>query len=99
MPVSSTLTTSAPKSASISEPKPPGSSRVRSRPLSPSSGRLTTLYPQQLASLLHHRGAAPRILGHLPRLRDQLAVRARHRAIGQEEVVLEPDANRSAKRE
>ena len=39
MPVSSTLSTSAPRSASSSEQKPPGSSRVRSRTLTSLSGQ------------------------------------------------------------
>src|SRR6478672_7810131 len=38
MPVSSTFSTSAPRSASSSEQKPPGSRRVRSRTLTSESG-------------------------------------------------------------
>src|ERR1700722_13557200 len=41
MPVSSTFSTSAPRSASSNEQKPPGSRRERSRTRMPASGRLT----------------------------------------------------------
>ena len=46
MPVSSTFSTSAPKSASNSEQKPPGSSRERSRTRTPCSGRLIPWPPR-----------------------------------------------------
>src|SRR5437763_11088730 len=95
MPVSSTLTISAPKSASSSVQNPPGRSRVRSRTLTPLSGG-TGLDAQQPACLVDRRRPPPRVLGHLARLRDQLAVRARHLAVREVEVVLEPDADRAA---
>src|SRR5437899_6106186 len=98
MPVSSTLTTSAPKSANSSVQKPPGSSRVRSRTLTPLSGG-TSLYPQEAARLVHGGRTTAGVLRHLSRLRDQVAVRARHLAVRQIEVVLEPDADRAAQRQ
>src|SRR6476659_3452143 len=97
MPVSSTFSTSAPRSASSSEQKPPGRSRVRSRTLTSLSGRSLTLGdPQQLASLGDAGGTAADVLGHLARLGDQLAVRLRHLAARQVEVVLDTGANVAA---
>src|ERR1700710_1408494 len=97
MPVSSTFSTSAPRSARSSEQKPPGSSRVRSRTLTSLSGRALTLgYPQQLASLGHAGRAAADVLGHLPRLGDQVPVGAAHLAVRQVEVVLHPRADVAA---
>src|SRR5690242_2286555 len=97
MPVSSTFNTSAPRSASSSEQKPPGSRRVRSRTRTSLSGAALTLrYPQQLPRLLDAGGAAADVFGHLPRLRDQVAVRPRHLAVRQVEVVLDPGANVAA---
>ena len=55
--------------------------------------------PEQLARLLDRRRAPAGVLGHLPGLRDQVPVRARHRAVGEVEVVLEPDADRAAERQ
>src|SRR5207244_3499690 len=100
MPASSTLTTSAPRSARSSEQKPPGSSLVRSRTLtSLSGGSVTPGDPQHGPGLFDGRRATPDVLGHLPCLRDQLAVRARHVAVRQVEVVLEAGANVAAERE
>src|SRR3954447_1975475 len=98
MPVSSTLSTSAPRSANSSVQKPPGRSRVRSRTLSPLSGN-TRSNSEQPAGFLDRRGTATCVLDHLPCLRDEIAVRARHLTIRQIEVVLEPDADRSAERQ
>src|SRR5581483_5612397 len=89
IPVSSTLTTSAPKSARSSEQNPPGSRRERSRTFSPSSGRLMRPHAEKLARLGDRRRTSPEILGQLPRLGDQLAVGARHAAVREVEVVLE----------
>src|SRR6266511_5973075 len=95
MPVSSSLTTSAPRSASSSEQKPPGSSRVRSSTLMSLSGSwlLATRDPlrntQQLTRLGHRGRPAADVLAHLPRPGDQISVRARHLAVGEVEVVLE----------
>src|ERR687888_528444 len=83
MPVSSTLTTSAPKSASSCEQKPPGSSRERSSTRTSLSGSSVT----------------PRHTQHLSRLGDQVAVGARHLAVWQVEVVLEPGADVAAQRQ
>src|SRR5680860_1269338 len=84
MPVSSTLSTSAPRCS-------------RSRTLTSSSGSALTLrYPQQLASLGDRGGAAADVLGHLARLGDQLAVGLRHLAARQVEVVLDPGADVAA---
>ena len=44
-------------------------------------------------------GRRPDVERQLARLGDELAVRARHRAVGEVEVVLEPDAHRSAERQ
>jgi hypothetical protein len=55
--------------------------------------------PKHLARLLHRRGPPAHILGHLPRLRDQLAVRSRHLTVRQVEVVLEPRADVAPERE
>src|SRR3954463_584768 len=99
MPVSSTLTTSAPRSAKSSVQKPPGSRRVRSRTRSPLSGSDTALDPQQLAGFVDRRRATAGVLAHLPGLRDQVAIRARHLAVRQIEVVLETDPDRAAKRQ
>src|SRR6476620_1290343 len=97
MPVSSTFSTSAPRSARSSEQKPPGSSRVRSRTLTSLSGRALTLgYPQQLTSLGYGGRAATDVLGHLPRLGDQVAVGAAHLAVRQIDVVLDPGADVAA---
>src|SRR6185503_1502000 len=97
MPVSSTLSTSAPRSASRSEQKPPGSSRVRSRTLTSLSGRALTLrHSQQLAGFGDAGDLAADVFGHLPRLADQVAVGAAHLAVGQVEVVLDPGANVAA---
>src|SRR3954453_4295358 len=97
MPVSSTFSTSAPRSASSSEQKPPGSRRVRSRTLTSLSGRAGTLRnPQQLARLGDVRRSPADVFGHLPRLRDQLAVGLAHLAVGQVEVVLDPGADIAA---
>src|SRR3954454_8955831 len=91
MPVSSTFSTSAPRSASSSEQKPPGSRRVRSRTLTSLSGRALTLRdPQQLARL-GDAGCAPAdVFCHLPGFGDQLAVRLAHLAVRQVEVILAP---------
>src|SRR4249920_618904 len=100
MPVSSTFSTSAPRSAKSSEQKPPGSSRVRSRTLTSLSGRALTLGdPQQLASLGHGGSAPTDVLGHLARLGDQLAVGLAHLAVRQVEVVLDPGADVAAEDE
>src|SRR3954454_23074085 len=116
MPVSSTLRTSAPKSASSSEQKPPGRSLERSRTFTPSSGRVTVATPsapsarrgsrghlrleaEHLAGLGYRRGAAADVLGHLPRLGDQVAVGAGHLAVGQVEVVLQAGADVAAEHE
>src|ERR1041384_2273490 len=97
MPVSSTLSTSAPRSASSSEQKPPGSSRVRSRTLTSLSGRALTLRdPQQLPGLGDAGGTTTDVFGHLPRLADQLAVRPAHLSVRQVEVVLDPGADVAA---
>src|SRR4051794_23968303 len=97
MPVSSTFSTSAPRSASRSEQKPPGSSRERSRTLTSLSGRALTLrHSQQLASLGDAGHPAPDVLGHLARLGDQVAVGTGHLAVRQVEVVLDPGANVAA---
>src|SRR6476469_951065 len=94
MPVSSTFSTSAPRSASSSEQKPPGSRRVRSRTLtSLSGGALTLRNPQQSARLGDGGGAAADVFGHLPGLADQVAVGAAHLAVRQVEVVLDPGAD------
>src|SRR3954453_17097652 len=90
MPVSSTFSTSAPRSASRSEQKPPGSSRVRSRTRTSLSGRALTLRdPQQLARLGDAGRTAADVFGHLPRLGDQLAVGLAHLAVREVEVVLD----------
>src|SRR5215468_2383244 len=101
MPVSSTLSTSAPRSASNSEQKPPGSSRVRSRTLTSLSGgalivTLARRHAQQLARLGDGGGAAADVLGHLASLGDQVAVGAAHLAVRQVEVVLDPGADVAA---
>src|SRR4051794_16540903 len=97
MPVSSTFSTSAPRSASRSEQKPPGSSRVRSRTLTSLSGRALTLRdPQQLTRLGDAGGTAADVFGHLPRLGDQLAVGLAHLAVRQVEVVLDPGTDVAA---
>src|SRR4051794_28978203 len=97
MPVSSTFSTSAPRSASSSEQKPPGSSRVRSRTLTSLSGRALTLRdPQQLARLGDASRTAADVFGHLPRLGNQLAVGLAHVAVWQVEVVLDPGADVAA---
>src|SRR3954451_18366941 len=97
MPVSSTFSTSAPRSASSSEQNPPGSGRVRSRTLTSLSGRAVTLWnPQQLARLGDAGGATANVFSHLPRLGDQLAVGLAHLAVGQVEVVLDPGADVAA---
>src|SRR4051794_32894445 len=119
MPVSSTLSTSAPKSASRSEQKPPGSRRERSSTRMPSSARLIApggqltvgsgqkllamalptahcppsyLHPpwcaQQLARLPDAGRPAAHALQDLARLGDEVAVRARHLAVREIEVVL-----------
>src|SRR5437870_3381055 len=94
MPVSSTFSTSAPRSASRSEQKPPGSRRVRSRTLTSLSGRALTLRdPEQIARLGDAGGTAANVFGHLPRFRDQLAVGLAHLAVRQVEVVLDPCAD------
>ena len=88
-PVSSTLTTSAPRSASRSEQKPPGRSRVRSRTRTSLSGSAQLRSDPALAHWARaSRGASatvaarrPDVLGHLARLRDQVAVGARHLAV------------------
>src|SRR3982750_2922657 len=97
MPVSSTFSTSAPRSASSSEQKPPGSSRVRSRTLTSLSGRaLMFWHSQQLARLGDAGDTAAYVLGHLPRLGDQVTVGAAHLAVGQVEVVLDAGADVAA---
>src|SRR4051794_22303990 len=97
MPVSSTLSTSAPRSASKSEQKPPGSSRVRSRTLTSLSGRALTFgHSQQLARLGDAGSAAAYVLGHLPRLGDQVSVGTAHLPVGQVKVVLHPSADVAA---
>src|SRR6185503_6842853 len=97
MPVSSTLSTSAPRSASRSEQKPPGSSRVRSRTLTSLSGRALTLrHSEQLAGFGDRGHLATDVLGHLPRLGDQVAVGAAHLAVWQIEVVLDAGADVAA---
>src|SRR5258705_9355818 len=97
MPVSSTLSTSAPRSASSSEQKPPGSSRVRSRPLTSLSGRALTLRHSKLLAGLGDTGdAAADVFCHLARLSDQVPVGARHLAVGEIEVVLDPGADVAA---
>src|SRR6188474_378745 len=97
MPVSSTLSTSAPRSASRSEQKPPGSSRVKSRTLTSLSGRALTLrHSKQLARLADAGNLAADVFGHLPRLGDQVAVGAAHLAVWQVEVVLDPGADVAA---
>src|SRR5215203_6777138 len=94
MPVSSTFNTSAPRSASSNEQKPPGSRRVRSRTLTSLSGRALTLRnPEQLARFGDARRAAADVFGHLPRLGDQLAVGLAHLAVRQVEVVLDAGAD------
>src|SRR6185437_16313109 len=97
-PVSSTLITSAPKSASSIEQNPPGSSRVRSRTRRPSSGNVMSSDPEQRPRLLDRRGAPAKLLGEPTGRGYQFAVRPRHRPIGQVEVVLEPDPDRAAER-
>src|SRR3954452_9004692 len=95
--MSSTFSTSAPRSASRSEQKPPGSSRVRSRTLTSLSGRALTLRdPQQLPRLGDAGGAAAAVFGHLPRLGDQLAIGLAHLAVRQVEVVLDSGADVAA---
>src|ERR1700722_18294257 len=105
MPVSSTFSPSAPKSASSSEQKPPGNRRERSSTRIPASGIVTAPPPRSRAAapprrpagrphqysssrraphglgdrqhrprLRDRRRPAPHVLGHLPGLRDQLAV-------------------------
>src|SRR5436190_9104672 len=96
MPVSSTFSTSAPMSAKSSVQNPPGSSRVRSRTLSPLSGSDTRLHPEQPAGLVDRGWTAPGVLAHLAGLRDQVSVGAGHLAVRQVEVVLEADADRAA---
>src|SRR4051812_34658533 len=94
MPVSSTLSTSAPRSASSSEQKPPGKSRVRSRTLTSLSGSALTLgHSQQLTCLGDAGDLAADVFGHLARLGDQVAVGAAHLAARQVEVVLDPGAD------
>ena len=113
MPVSSTFSTSAPKSASSSEQKPPGSRRERSSTRMPCRGRL--IGPSIAAvglTLRRSRWGSPASRGpparsrdggpcpgHLPGLRDQLAVGARHLAVGQVQVVLQAHPDRAAQRE
>ena len=60
--------------------------------------RLALRRGEQLARLGHRRGAPAHVLHHLARLGDQVAVRARHLAVRQVEVVLEPDAHVAAER-
>src|SRR4249919_930088 len=97
MPVSSTLSTSAPRSASSSEQKPPGRRRVRSRTLTSLSGSALTLrHPEQLARLGDAGDFAADVFGHLARLADQVAVGARHLAVRQVEVVLDAGADVAA---
>src|SRR5215218_10231171 len=97
MAVSSTFDTAAPRSDSSSEQKPPGSRRVRSRTLTSLSGRALTLrYPEQLARLGDACRTAADVFGHLPRLRDQLAVGLAHLAVRQVEVVLDSGADVAA---
>src|SRR3954451_20760216 len=97
MPVSSTLTTSAPRSANNSVQKPPGRRRVRSSTRSPLSGSDTRLHSKQAPGFIARRRTTPGVLTHLPRLGDQVTVRAPHLAVRQVEVVLEPDPDRPAK--
>src|SRR3954467_12890897 len=102
MLVSSTLTTSAPRAASRSEQKPPGSSRVRSRTRTSDSGSSVMgelrsrlhppRHPEKLAGLGDGRRAATDVLCHLTDLGDEVPVRARHVAVRQVEVVLESRA-------
>src|SRR3954451_12105141 len=69
MRVSSTLSTSAPKSASISEQKPPGRRRERSRTLTPSSGsRVTLATPPAPSARRRSRGHLGLEPEHLARL-------------------------------
>src|SRR5215212_19590 len=102
MPVSSTFSTSAPKSARRSEQKPPGSRRLRSRTLTSASGgflgggALTLGDSQELAGLDDGGGSAADVLCHLARFRDQLAIGLRHLPIRQVEVVLDAGANVAA---
>src|SRR4051794_14246937 len=97
MPVSSTLSTSAPRSASNSVQKPPGSSRVRSRTLTSLSGRALTLrHSQQLPRFGDAGQAAAHVLGHLPRLGDQVSVGAAHLTVRQIEIVLDSGADVAA---
>ena len=65
MPVSSTFSTSAPKSASSSEQKPPGNRRERSRTRRPSSGRLTP-GSARLGRCRASTGPRPRVAGRRP---------------------------------
>src|SRR5579863_4935939 len=60
------------------------------RTVSPCSRSRGRGEPQQRARFVDRRGPAARVLGHLPGLGDQLAVGARHGAVRQVEVVLEP---------
>src|SRR3954468_1188502 len=99
MPVSSTFSTSAPMSANSSVQNPPGKSRVRSSTRRPLSGSDTRLHSEQSPGLFDRGGTPAGVLAHLPRLRDQLAVRARHLAVREIEVVLEADSDRAAERE
>src|SRR5919204_4364080 len=97
--MSSTLTTSAPRSASSSEQNPPGRRRVRSRTRrSLSGGSFTPWNPEQLACFGDGRNSPADVLRHLPRLGDQVAVRASHLAAREVEVVLEAGADVAAER-
>src|ERR1043166_9673291 len=97
MPVSSTLSTSAPRSASSSEQKPPGNSRDRSRTLTSLSGRALTLrQSQQLAGFGDAGDAAADVFSHLPRLGDQVPVGATNLTVRQVEFVLDPCADVAA---
>src|SRR6202042_1834209 len=102
MPVSSTFSTSAPKSASSSEQKPPGSRRERSKTFTPERGRLIAPSkawlgglagpsgdPEQPARLGDRGGAPAHVFGHLACLGDQVAVGAGHLAAWQVQVVLD----------
>ncbi len=105
MPVSSTFTTSAPKSASSSEQKPPGKRRERSSTRMPSSGRRHVALSSRcgIASIAR---ASRTVAGRRPM--SSVICRAfaissplelRHLAVRQVQVVLEADADRAAERE
>ena len=96
MPVSSTLSTSAPKSASSSEQKPPGSSRdeVEDADALERHGVSAAPPPRQRPSRSRApRRPSPRAARRPRRIRarlgDEVAVGARHLAVGQVEVVLQ----------